>query len=173
MINLLPDETKQQIKAAHANTVIGKCLIFALFGTLFVVAACTSAYYLSVNTKPASDTSNGGNTTQADNNEKYSSLVDSVLSQQVSYSNIITSIGSALPNGVSIESLSISNELLKNPLTFSAHAEKTANIDEINNGSKFTSNPLFSNYLVTDMKTNRDGSSSFTISININKGVTQ
>ena len=170
MINLLPDETKQQIRAAHANTVLAKCLIFALFSAIFVGIACLSAKYLVESTQ-LTDDKDSGETSQTEKN--YSSIIESIINKQVSYSSVIASIANALPQGVTVESISINKSTFESSITFKAHAENTVSESDIKNGGGFISSSIFSNYQASDIVKNKDGSSSYSITVNINKGAVQ
>ncbi len=51
MINLLPDETKRQLKAARLNTVLIKYIIFLVLAAIFLGAACGISYAVLSNSK--------------------------------------------------------------------------------------------------------------------------
>ena len=185
MINLLPDQTKQQIVAARTNVKLTKYIIFLGFAIAFLALACTTTYFILENNKTEAEKiiASGLNKaiTYSSVNKKADAFRDnlatakSILDQQTSYSDIVIGIGAALPSGVIIDELSVNNNNLGTPITIKARARSADDVAKLNNS--FASSKLFSNFSVQSLATSSSDSSSYpvaiSISLTVNKGVIQ
>lgn len=186
MINLLPDETKRQIRAAHTNTMLVKYLLVLGFAIGFLVLACTASYFFLVNTKESNQKilDSGQSQTsiysvlkkQVDTLRSNLSTATSILDEQVSYSSIIMEIASVLPSGVVMDSLNLDGSTLGTPITLQLRASSSNIEPEIKQG--FQSKPqLFSNYNLQTITTAQGDASGLSalisISITINKGIVE
>lgn len=170
MINLLSEDRKQEIKAAHANMVLINCFIFSLLASAFLALACLSTYYVVNSSVDASKNKQNTSTQQSTiSSETMTEAVKSVLNQQVSYSTIMSAVAAALPSGAYIESIAFDNSSLNAPISFGIIVSASANIYEVQEGQKFKENPLFSDYTVNSTVTNRDGTKAVSVSVQINK----
>lgn len=119
MINLLPDETKQNISYARSNTILRKWITASLIGVLgivlilaagqFFVARSTTSWQKQVDTTKQQLGDQKLDETQARVAEVSNSikLATQVLSKQISFSKLLTQVGAAMPDGSSLQSLSI------------------------------------------------------------------
>ena len=185
MINLLPDETKRQLHAAHTNVTLFKYLAILGVAIAFLSLACTVSYLFLVNNKTADISSVGDSQStksiytiaQKQLNTIVSGLLTakSILSQQIQYSNVITGIAATLPPGIILSKLTLNNNTISKPIILQANARSADNVPLIKNN--FSKSPLFSNYNLQSVTPNIDATSSFPIqiifSITINKGVAQ
>lgn len=120
MINLLPDETKQQIRAARTNVFLLKIIISLGCAVIYLIVICTAAYFIISNEKSSQTTATimqRANTMQTS-----FTVAQSVIDQQISYSDIITNFASALPTGMILDKLSFSNATLDSPIDIQLHA---------------------------------------------------
>lgn len=130
MINLLPYDNKKQIRAARQNVVLIKCLVFLMFGVIFVAVACTVAYSFlktensqnaaSSSIQPSTDSS--AVIDQANEIKSDLAVIKSILDQRIVYSDVITNIASALPAGSIIENISLNNSFVDEPIKISVRA---------------------------------------------------
>lgn len=153
MINLLPDDTKKQIKAAHANSILIRLIICLVCAAIFLLVICFGTYYLINKTKqtPNNDNSSSAQSIYQSNKSKADvisasfDLVKNNLSQKVNYSTIITEIAANLPTGVIIDSLLLNEQSLNQPITLKLRAKSVDSATQIKtNFDKSTS--MFSNF---------------------------
>jgi len=186
MINLLPNETKRQIRAARINVNLIKYLIFSIFAATFLALACATTYLFIINTKPVNNnaaiTTNQSNSTNYDiAKNQYDTLLTNftaakpVVDQQIAYSTIVTNIAAALPSGVILSNLSLSSSKLGTPLTLQLKAKSTDLEQKIK--VNFQNLPMFTNVTIQSSKSDSSDVSGYPISINlntvINKGLAQ
>lgn len=187
MINLLPDETKKQIVAARININLAKYLVFTLFSAAFLGLVCVVTYFIAINNKSTTTNTATTNVNQSDSanydaaktilNKQISSFTaaKNIVNQQVSYSSIITTIASALPDGVILSNLSIENSKLGTPTTLQLKA-KSANLEQ-KIKENFQNTPMFSSVSIQSSKLDSGDSSGYPTSIDlsivINKGLAQ
>ncbi|HRN96859.1 MAG TPA: PilN domain-containing protein [Candidatus Saccharibacteria bacterium] len=183
MINLLPDDAKRQIKAGRTNIILIRYMIFLVFGAIFLTLISAAVYLFLMNSKANAeqsikiDSSKDSSylSVQAQAAALRSSLTTakSILDQEISYSNILDGIAKALPQGVVIDTLSLSASTLGTPITIQARAKSTE--DALKLKDSFQKSPLFSNFSLQSISTNKSGSNDYpvtaTISVIINKGV--
>jgi hypothetical protein len=135
MINLLPVSLKSQIRAARANSIIVRYIIILASSGLLLGIGCFAVYNINdaaLQTAKNSSKSNSSNTsvntssTQlATANEYRNKLQDAqntVVANQINYSKILASIGSALPTGVIIDTLDLSSTSFGSVLKLQAYA---------------------------------------------------
>jgi len=186
MINLLPSETKKQIRAARINVVLIKYLIFSIFSTAFLALACATVYLFIINTKPI-DNSAQAKVNQSDSANydaakiKYDTLVasfssaKSIVEQQVSYSTIITTIGATLPSGVILDNLSLSSSKIGSPMILQLKATSTSAESKIK--ESFQNSTMFSGVSIQSSKSDSSDTTGYPVSIDlslvINKGLVQ
>lgn len=132
MINLLPDYNKKQIRAARTNVVLINYIIALSIAVVFLTLACSVVYFFLNSTKSTSEESveTGKQSTasyavvkkQADKMTADLLSAKTVLDQQISYSDIIMGIGAALPTGVIIDTISLSNDKIDAPIALKLRA---------------------------------------------------
>ena len=182
MINLLPYETKKQIKAARTNTLLIRYLFFLILAATFLGAASFASQMFLSDSKISAEQTIATNRTKSDS---YLSVVNqsnqisakistakNILDQQISYSSIITGLGSVIPSGVVVDGLSITNETIHSPITIKAHAKSSAEVTTLK--SNIQSSSLFSGYDLQSLSTNKNDTTGYpvviSIGITINKG---
>lgn len=183
MINLLPATSKQQLRAARANVVLINYLILLGFAVVFLVAACFVSYLFLVDTKTTAEKiikNNQSITSTKSSSVDNSNLMNiefanakNIISQQVSYSDIIMNIGGVLPEGVVIDSLSLNNNTISSPVTVKAHA--TSYDDTAILKTNFQNSAQFSNFSIKSQVMNQNGLSGypveFSFEVTANRGV--
>ena len=171
MINLLPFDTKKQIRAARLNVILFRYIIILGFSAVFLFLACTTTY-LFIN-------SNNKNNETMNKTSSYSSLQRQVnlvrndleisrqiFDRQLSYSDVITKIASNLPTGTTLKSLALTDDSFgakTNLQIYALSADLETNISE--NFQKSTN--MFSNYEYQSTTPTLDSSSDYNFIINI------
>jgi len=184
MINLLPDETKKQLRAARINVTLARYLIFLAFASGFLVLACGTSYLFLMNsrpsnTKPVSSTNQTETAAYDAAKAQYSTFTTSfstaktILDQQVSYSDIITSIGASLPTGVIIENLIIDGTKINSPITIQVKAKSADDAPKMK--ENFEKSTMFKSFSIQSVTTTQNDPSGYSvaisISLTINKGL--
>jgi len=160
MINLLPSETKKQLRAAHTNTILIRYIITVVLAAAFLCLVILGSYYImSESKKTAENAITGvktGSSSYSPTTKKSNSFVTdlstakNILNRRVSYSKILENLINALPAGVILESpLSISSNTLNTPITLKAHAKSSSS--EATLKTNLQSNSTFLNYSLTSV----------------------
>lgn len=182
MINLLPPTSKQQLKAARANIVLINYLLLMGFAVVFLAAACFVSYLFLVDTKTTAENLIKNNqsikstNTSSINNSTLMNIeftnAKSIIDQQVTYSDIILSIGTSLPEGVVIDSLSLNSNSFGSPITIKAHARSYDDTAVLK--TNFQSSSQFSNFSMGSQIMNQNSISGypveFSFEITVNRG---
>lgn len=184
MINLLPNETQKQLRAARSNVKLINYILFSILAVIFLTIACfvTYLYLNNIDTtfKEANEVANQPTgqyaliKNQIDNTNTTITSSKNALNQQISYSNIITSIGSSLPEGVILDALSLNNESsFNNPIILrfkSTSADKKTAIEE-----SLKKLPIFSTFTISTTENSNDQSYPIIFSANVtmNKVINQ
>lgn len=152
MINLLPYEQKKELKAAHTNSMLIRYVTFLIFAFGFLLLVCLGAYLILTtikitNDKITEDQSSSqtvSSTLQTKINDANSSITaaESIIGQEKLYSSLLTNLGSILPAGSKIDSISIDDTTSAINLTIRANS--TNLISTIENS--FTSSQAFYQY---------------------------
>jgi Tfp pilus assembly protein PilN len=175
MINLLPDETKRQIRAARANTSLIKYVIFLGFSVVFLGLACGTAYLSLMNSKTSAENiianSQSKNNSNSSVTSQYNTIVanfaiaSSILNQQVSYSNIIMDLAAALPTGTVLDTISLTNDTLNAPMALKIRAKTTDAVATIK--ANFQKSSMFSNYSLQSLSSSASNGSGYPVEISI------
>ena len=183
MINLLPYDTKQQIRAARTNTTLLKFIFFLGCGAAFLALACVTTYLFISNSKSIAETAaqNQSNANSSVVAQKVATIqtnltsARAIISQQVAYSSVITGIAAALPAGVVVDSITLDESSFRTPLTLNLHAKSNDLISTLK--TNFQKTALFSSYSLQSSEVKTNGATDYpveiTITITINKGAIQ
>jgi len=151
MINLLPDNTKQEIRAARSNITLVSYIVFLIIGIIFLSISCV-AVYMTLNgmKKVAEDSielsSNSGTYREGAPIGNISTVIgsaQSILSRQMPYSSIVMSIGSSLPFGVIVDKISFTEESINQDIVIEFRAKSASITPELVAGLQ--KSPMFSN----------------------------
>lgn len=184
MINLLPNETKKQLRAARTNTILIKYIITIFFAAAFLCLVVFGSYYIMSESKKTAENAiadiKSGNSSYSPTTKKYSDFVSdlstakSILNKSVSYSTILENLINSLPAGVILESpISINSDALNLPITFKAYAQSSSS--EATLKANLQSNSTFLNYNLFSVTNNSSANSKYpyliTFSITVNGAV--
>lgn len=152
MINLLPDGTKKQLRAARANVVIGYYLLILLCAAGFLALLLFGSMFLLDQTKQSAQALIQANDSQA---SAYSStqeklnelrsdleLSKTILDNEVLYSRLLPKIGQLMPEGTIIDSLRIQESSYQQPVEITIYAKSTDAVTSLRD--RFQSSSLFS-----------------------------
>ena len=177
MINLLPYDTKKQTRAARMNVLILRYIFILHLSAAFLLLSCAVVYFTLKNNKIISTEKVNNNTASSAQTQTGSSGTDiatakNILDGQVSYSDVIAGIATALPTGTVLDSLSLNDTSFgttTNLKILSRSADNETKLKE-----NFNNSTLFSNYKLDSTSPNQSNSSGYpytiNISITINKG---
>lgn len=153
MINLLPDDSKKQIRAARSNVILMNYVVIIILAVVFLVGVFAAVYIVLTNTKSNAETvikDNRSRTTSYGTVQQQTAALKQglassklILDQEVVYSKVLTGIAGAMPSGVVINNLTLTPTTLGSPITLQAYAKTTADALELKDS--FQKSPLFSN----------------------------
>ncbi len=132
MINLLPQTTQSELRAARLNTILVRYIFVTFLALAFLAAAAGALYVILAETKETA-----ANTIQTDTAENTDLLtvqseanafrsnatsVRTILDNDVHYSTFLTALAALMPEGVVIESLNLSPNMFTTASTLTVYA---------------------------------------------------
>ena len=179
MINLLPDETKRDIRAARMNVVLVRYVLLTLCALLLLAAFCGLFYFILHETQSkamttsvdnnAKATSYGNVRKAADEYRNNLSIASKILNNSVNYTSVIFEITKLLPKGVTLDSLNLTAADFGQQTSFSARAksyDKATELKKNFEGSKIFTNVYFQN-LTDSNASSSSGTNPYPIAITI------
>jgi Tfp pilus assembly protein PilN len=182
MINLIPDDTKKQIRAARSNVTLFNYIIIIFLALIFLFGVFAALYTVLTNTKLNAEnviTDNRKRITsfnevrqQAGVLTQSLAMAKAILDKEIAYSKVLTGIASAMPAGVVLSNLTLDPSTLGSPITLQAYARSTSDALKLKDSSQ--SSPLFSSVSFQTLSTGVSGAVSgypiaITLSLIINK----
>lgn len=154
MINLLPDNSKKQICSARMNVNLISYIITLCSAIIFLSLICFVSYLILADSKSTAEriiTNNQSTSTtinspldsQINTMNANFSIAKNIFNKQISYSNIIISLGSVMPSGIVIDSLSLDSNTINSAITIKARSKSSENITTLK--SNLQSSTIFSN----------------------------
>ena len=144
MINLLPPDYKSELVFARKNTMLKNWLIMSCLGVIGIVLII-AAGYLVINRSTASSQTQVNQIRQQLGAQKLEEtqaqvadisdsikLALSVLEREILFSKLLSQVGSAMPNGTSLQSLTINSTQGGIDLTAGATSYQTATQVQVN-----------------------------------------
>ena len=136
MINLLPTETKKQIRAARLNVILLRYCALLAAALLFTLTSFGVGVFITLQTKTTADAEKATAATasaqfsavksQAEAFASNLNAAKAILGNQISYSTTLIKITNSLPPGTVLNNLSLSDASFITPLTLSARATSSA-----------------------------------------------
>jgi len=136
MINLLPDERKQEIRAGRMNVLLLRYNIFVLAAIGIIGVACLAFYVVLRNSQLNAQAATDSNSSQeasltkvksdADNYSKNLTTARQILDNGISYTDVIVAITKLIPSGVVFDSLNLQASSFGQQTAFAAHASSYA-----------------------------------------------
>ncbi len=169
VINLLPPESKKQIRAARNNHVIRRyyslllmvaALLIIVFGIGFKVTFDQEASYISIKEQNEKEVAKFESVRKAA--QDFSSDLDvakTILASDVRLSMTITGIASVIPSGAILSNLTLNTQDTTNaPLTINARAKTYDQALELK--SSLEESPIFENVSLVSVTTGINSSAS-------------
>lgn len=133
MINLLPVEIKRDIKAARLNVILRRYILIVIVALMAMMLVCAGAYLILKNSQSSSLSTNTENIKKAkeynevkkhgDEYRQNLSVAKQIFDNSTNYTNLIFTIASLVPKGVTIDSITLSSTSLANQNLFLGHAK--------------------------------------------------
>lgn len=184
MINLLPDSTKKELRAARTNVRLLNYIFMLGLGIAFLITVCVAVFFVLNESKTSAENlisenqskSTALGSVEAQGNALRLSLTNAktILSQEVLYTKVLTGFASFIPEGVVIDSLSLSPTTFGTPINLQIYAK--SNEAALALQDKLQSSPLFSGINFQSLSSRSQSSDypvSATLSIVINKSASQ
>lgn len=184
MINLLPEESKKEIRAARSNVKLLNYIVVLVLGVVFLALASIGVYFVLINTQAnaerlidASKSKSASYTSAASQGSALRAGLSSaktILGQEVVYTNILTGIASLMPSGVVLDSLNLNPAAFGSPTTMQFFAKTTKAALTLKDNLQQSS--LFSNVSFQTLSNSSqapDYPVSATMNITINKGISR
>ena len=165
MINLLPEDTKREIRAARANVVLMRYNILTVVVIVVIFLICALFYIILNNSQSnAVSTSSDNNEivasysdtkVQADEYRKNLTIAKSILANGANYTEVVFSITKLLPSGVILDGISVSSDTFGQQTSFTAQAKTYDKAMELK--KNFQDSTVFSNVYFQNLTDNATG----------------
>ncbi|MDB5160477.1 MAG: Fimbrial assembly family protein [Candidatus Saccharibacteria bacterium] len=176
MINLLPDETKKEIRAARVSVILVRYVAVVILAFVFLVLLLAGSYFVLTQTKNSATQLIDANSTKAEVYSSTKAQVDalssslaetkSILDQEVLYSNVLMNIGQQMPPGTVIDKIALdASSFTGTPLTLKAYAKTTNAAVALR--EKFQSSPIFTNVSFQSISDTSGGISGYPVSVSM------
>lgn len=157
MINVMPDDTKKQLRAARANVTLSRYILISIIAFGFLVALLFGSSFVLAQTQTSAEALIEANDTKASVFEETQTQIDqlsqdlgsarTVLDQQISYSSILRSLGTAMTPGTVLDSFELSDTAASgSPVEVRIYATNTEALtrlrDSLANSPSFSSADL-------------------------------
>lgn len=188
MINLLPYEYKDEIRAARTNVVLVRYITILLLAALVLGGLVVGAYAALNDTKAHAEVKAAENTTRltqfqetkfrADGFRSDLATAKTILDSNISFSKLIYEIADTVPTGVVLDDLTLDPAAFGSSVTMNASA-KTFNDASRLRDAFIANNQVFSNVQVQTIRSSDTSSAGgaypvkVVLSVVINKGAIQ
>ncbi|RYF37380.1 MAG: hypothetical protein EON97_01295 [Chitinophagaceae bacterium] len=185
MINLLPTEYKNELRAARMNVVLMRYNIITAGAVVFLILACGAFFTILLTNKSAAEETNRINEAKAQSYdstktaaEEYRSnlaTAKQILSTEVNYTDVVFGITELLPAGVVLSDINLSKADFGNQTTVTAQAKNYTAVTKLK--ESFQNSKVFSNasfLSVTDTSTEGAASAyplNVTLSVKVSKEI--
>lgn len=156
MINLLPDDTKQDIRAARMNVILLRYNFLMLIAVGLLLGFCLSFYVVLSLSKSIADEKNQANLEKAAtyNNVRVAaneykmnlSTASKILDSSVNYTSSVFELARLLPKGVTIDDVALNASDFGKEISLTAHAksyEQATQLKDNFQNTKLLSNAYF------------------------------
>lgn len=153
MINLLPEQSKKDIRAARSNVTLLNYILILGLGVVFLGIICVGVYVVLIGTQADAERliavnknkSSAYTSVQQQGTALRAGLTSAktILDQEVVYTKIITGIAALMPAGVVLDSLTLSPTTLGTPTNMQFFAKTTD--DALKLKDNFQASQLFTN----------------------------
>lgn len=153
MINLLPDDDKNAIKAARHNVLLLRYTGITFLALASLLGVMYSSHAILTGTKTSAESTIESSTIEADvyneTKEKVDELtnqlsdVKGIVQREVHFSRVLTNIASLMPSGTVIKDIKLNTQNINSPMTITVFSKTTDSLLALQ--SAFQGSPLFMN----------------------------
>lgn len=186
MINLLPTNSKDEIRAARTNLILVRYIVILLAAIAFILGSLYATYTVLGITRQNSERTIEANNVEADVYSSTKSQVDSLsasLAQtkllfdgEVLYSNVFVNIAQLMPAGTVFGKLTLTDASFKGTPTVAKVYAKTS-ADAVTLRQNFQKSPMFSRVTFQQIVESGSGIDGYPVSVdmtfNLNMAVTK
>lgn len=182
MINLLPDQSKKELRAARSNVTLLNYMLVLGMGVIFLAIISGGVYFVLLGSQTDAKNlivasqakSSAYASVESQGTTLRSSLTNAktMLDQEVLYTKVLTNIASAMPSGVILDSINLNPTLFGTPATLQFYTKTTKQALTLKDS--LATSPMFSSISFLSLASNSQSSDypvSVSLSIVINKGV--
>lgn len=175
MINLLPPDSKKQLRAARSNRLLLRYNILLLVAFLFLLGAIGTVYVFLSSAKANAESTIEYNRSkvsdyaatesQANSFRQNLSSAKQILDSDIAYTKVILEISQVLPKGVVLDTLSLDSKSFGNPTTLAARATDYSTAIALKNSLQSSS--LFTDVSILSVTGGGDGSYPISVSLSV------
>lgn len=177
MINLLPEDQKKELRAARTNVTLLRYNIFTLVGLALLTLMCGLFFVILLDNKRVATENNSDNIRKAGAYQEVKASADEykanlatakkILDNEVTYTDTVFAIASAMPAGVVLDSLALSAQDFGSQVSLTARAKSIPTATALK--QRFQTSKVFSNvYFQTITKeADSEQASAYPITVNI------
>lgn len=165
MINLLPTDRKDEIKAARANIILLRYMAIIALAVAFIGGALYVSDTVLASTMKNADSLVASNDVKADIYSETKQEVDalsaklndtkSILNQEIRYSKVLVKIGQLMPHGTVLGDLDLATANFNGQaIDVTAYAKSTAEAGTLQN--QFQISPLFAQVILKSTETKQE-----------------
>ena len=184
MINLLPDDTKVQLRAARTNVLLVRYILVIFLAFAFAMLILVGAYFLLNLNKASAQQIIDANDTKAGVYSDTKTQVDALsaklaeakglLDQELLYSKALENIGQQVPAGTIIDKISLdATSFNGTAMTLKVYAKTTA--EALAMRDNFQNSPFFSNVSFQTVSDTNGGIANYpvsaTLTVSLNKAI--
>lgn len=175
MINLLPDETKKQLRAARMNVLLLRYILIVTIAAGFLALLLFGSLFLLDQTKQSAQTLIDANDTQA---AAYSSTqaelktlsedltaAKTILDNEVFYSTALTKLGQLMPAGTVIGELNLNQAAFSQPTELKVYATSSSELATLR--SVLQQSPLLRSVTFQRIAESGDGIEGYPVSVTV------
>lgn len=159
MINLLPPETKHQIRAARHNVTLRNYCLFVLAAAFALAGVFFAGFQVTLSQKAAAEADRTlaqqaasqyqATRSAAEAFTKDLATAKNILATNVNFSQLITDIAGAVPSGVILNNLSLSTTNLTAPIDISGRSKNRDDVIRLKNSLE--DSPIFEDVQVVNI----------------------
>jgi len=131
MINLLPTELQQEIKAKRINSILLRYLVALGIATGFLVIAILASSVILGIVKNSTDQTYHTATAGSTSAEPRINNANLIMSRQKSYSKVLTGVAGALPDGLVLDEIKMSKSSIDSSVNIKLINKIDMNSDQI------------------------------------------
>jgi Tfp pilus assembly protein PilN len=176
MINLLPTDSKEEIRAARTNLILVRYIIILVAAVAFIMGAMYATYAVLGFTKQNSEQIIESNDVKADVYSTTKAQVDTLsaslaqtkllFDEEVKYSKVFVNIAQSMPAGTVFGKIALTDASFKgSPTTAKVYAKTSA--DAVMLRQNFQKSPMFTNVTFQSIVESGGGIEGYPVSVDM------